>query len=112
MERIYNKLIRDNIPDIILSKEETPVTKILNEEEYKKALEEKLYEEYKEVISSSGYDRCEELSDMIEVVRALAKLENKTLEEIINIADEKRLKRGGFDKKIFLEKAIEKGRER
>ncbi|MBO4601488.1 MAG: nucleoside triphosphate pyrophosphohydrolase [Bacilli bacterium] len=112
MERIYKKLVRDSIPDIILSKEETPVTKVLNDEEYKKALEEKLYEEYKEVVSSSGYDRCEELSDMIEVIRALSKLENKTLDEIIKIADEKRSKRGGFDKKIFLEKVIEKERER
>lgn len=44
MERIYNKLVRDNIPDIITSNKETPVTRILNEDEYKKALEEKLVE--------------------------------------------------------------------
>ena len=51
MERTYNKLVRDNIPDIIISNEETPVTRILNDEEHKKALEEKLYEEYQEVLS-------------------------------------------------------------
>ena len=39
----------------------------------KKALEEKLYEDYEEAISSDGSDRCEELADMIEVIRALAK---------------------------------------
>ena len=52
MERTYNKLVRDNIPDIIISKKETPVTRILNDEEYKKALEDKLYEEYEEVIET------------------------------------------------------------
>ena len=107
MERIYNKLVRDNIPDIIISNNETPVTRVLSDEEYKKALEEKLYEEYEEVISSDGSDRCEELADMIEVIRSLAKLENRTLEEIISLAKEKRANRGGFDNKNYLEKVIE-----
>lgn len=50
MERIYNKLVRDNIPNIIISKKEVPVTRVLNNEEYRKELEKKLYEEYNEVI--------------------------------------------------------------
>lgn len=104
MDRIYNKLVRDNIPDIIRANGETPVTRILDGKEYKKALEEKLYEEYEEVISSEGSERCEELADLIEVIRSLAKLENKTLEDIAALADEKKAKRGGFDEKIFLEK--------
>ena len=108
MERTCNKLVRDNIPDIILSNEETPVTRILNDEEYKKALEEKLYEEYEEVLSAGGTERCEELADMVEVIRALAKLENKSLEDIISLAEDKRAKRGGFDDRIYLEKVIEK----
>ena len=108
MERIYNKLVRDNIPDIIISNKETPVTRILDEDEYKKALEEKLIEEQEEVLSSAGTERCEELADTIEVIRALAKLEGKSLEEIIAIADDKKLKRGGFDGRIYLEKVIEK----
>lgn len=106
MERVYNKLVRDRIPEIIIANDETPVTRILNDADYKKSLEEKLYEEYEEVLSSEGPERCEELADMIEVIRALAQLENKTLEEIIGIADEKREKRGGFEEKIFLEKVL------
>jgi predicted house-cleaning noncanonical NTP pyrophosphatase (MazG superfamily) len=108
MEKIYNKLVRDNIPEIIIANNGTPVARILDDEEYKRALEEKLNEEYEEVISSYGNDRCEELADMIEVIRSLSGLENKTLEEIIRIADEKKAKRGGFDKKIYLEKVIER----
>jgi len=107
MERVYNKLVRDKIPNIIKSKGENPVTKILNDSEFKDELEKKLYEEYKEVIESTGDDRVEELAEMIEVVRALAKLENKTLNDIILIADQKSEKRGAFEEKIFLEKVVE-----
>ena len=107
MERIYNKLVRDKIPNIIKEKKETPVVKILDDDEYKEALEKKLYEEYQEVIKASGEDRVEELADMLEIIKALAKLENKTLDDVIEIANKKVDKRGAFEEKIFLEKVIE-----
>lgn len=107
MERVYNKLVRDKIPNIIKEKGETPVIKVLNENDYKKEIEKKLYEEYKELIEASGNERIEELADMLEVIRALASLENKNLNDIIDIADKKKKKRGAFDEKIFLEKVIE-----
>lgn len=106
MEKVYNKLVRDNIPEIIKSNGENPITSILEDVRYKEELEKKLYEEYNEVIESSGTDRIEELADMLEVIKALAKLENKTLDDIVEVAKEKVKKRGAFDKKIFLEKVI------
>ena len=91
MERVYNKLVRDKIPEIIEGKNETPVTRILNDDEYKLELEKKLYEEYKEVIESSGEDRLFELADMIEVIKSLALLSGKTLEDILNLLTEKEI---------------------
>ena len=44
---------------------------------------------------------------MLEVMKALAKLENKTLEDVVAIANTKSQKRGAFDNKIFLEKVLE-----
>ena len=41
MERIYNKLVRDNIPSIIEEKGEIAVTKILDDGTYKSELEKK-----------------------------------------------------------------------
>ena len=107
MERVYNKLVRDKIPNIIKEKGETPVIKVLDEINYKKELEKKLYEEYKEVMEAIGDDRVEELADMLEVIRELASLENKNLNDIIALADKKYEKRGAFEEKIFLEKVIE-----
>ena len=46
MEKVYNKLVRDNIPNIIKSNGEIPIIRILDNDEYKKELENKLYEEY------------------------------------------------------------------
>lgn len=106
MERTYNKLVRDNIPNIIKNNGETPIIRILTNEEYKQELEKKLYEEYQEVLESSGEDRVEELADMLEVIKALAKLENKDLDDIIKAANQKNSKRGSFNDKIFLEKVI------
>ena len=100
MERIYNKLVRDKIPNIITENGETPIVKILDEIQYKNELENKLYEEYKEVIESTGENRLEELADMLEVIRALASLENKSLDDVIAIAESKNIKRGAFYEKI------------
>ena len=107
METVYNKLVRDNIPEIIkCNNDGEAVIRILSDEEYKKALEDKLYEEYQEVLESSGEDRVEELADMLEIMISLAKLEKSNLEKIIEIAKKKKAKRGGFDKKIYLEKVV------
>ena len=108
MERIYNKLVRDNIPNIIKTKGETPVTRILDDATYKSELEKKLYEEYQEVLKASGEERTEELADILEIIKTLAKLENKSLQDIINIAEDKNKKRGAFEEMIFLEKVIGK----
>ena len=39
MERTYNKLVRDNIPNIIKNNGEDPITRILTNKEYKQELE-------------------------------------------------------------------------
>ena len=98
----YNKLVRDKIPEIIKSNGEIPITRILSEDEYLLELEKKLQEESQEVLDSKGKDRIEELADMFEVMVSLAEVEGQTIDDVINCADEKRKKRGGFKKRIYL----------
>lgn len=108
MEKVYNKLVRDNIPDIILNKGEKPITRTLSNEEYKIELEKKLYEEYQEVLSATNpQEKLEELADMLEIIISLARLEDSNIDNVIEIAKRKKIKRGGFDKKIFLEKVLD-----
>ena len=108
-EKKYYKLVRDKIPEIIENDGEIPFVRILDDKEFKLELERKLFEEYNEVLeASSSEERLEELSDMVEVISALSSLENSNLETVISIMEEKRRKRGGFSKKLFLEKTIRK----
>ena len=108
MGRTYNKLVRDRIPEIIEGNGEKPVIRILDEVEYKTELETKLNEEYHEVLgTTTSEERIEELADMVEIISALAVLEGKTLDDVVEVAKQKSLKRGGFEKRIFLERVDE-----
>ncbi len=105
MKKVFNKLVRDKIPQIIESNGETAVTRILNDDEYRKELYKKLLEESNEVINSKTSEEILlELSDVYEVLLSICKLENKTIDDVINEANKKREKRGGFEKKLLLEK--------
>ncbi len=107
MEKTFNKLVRDNIPDKIKNNGEKAIIRILSDEEYKLELYRKLIEEANEVINASTKEELiEELADLNEVLNSILKTNGITENEVKNIANQKRKTRGGFDKKIFLEKTI------
>lgn len=107
MEQLFNKLVRDNIPDKIKNNGEEAVTRVLSIEEYKIELYKKLEEEKNEVINSKNKEELiEELADLLEVLDAIMSVDNISKEQVNNVKEEKRLKRGGFDKRIYLEKTI------
>lgn len=95
----YDKLVRDRIPEIIEGSGKTCTTRILPQEEYLKKLDEKLCEELREYQESKS---LEELADLLEVMEAVVKARGYSLEQLHNIRDEKRAKRGGFDDRILL----------
>jgi len=99
------KLVRDKIPEIIKNSDgKNPTTRVLNEDEYINELLKKLQEEAKEVAESEvGEHRLEELSDVLELIKAVAALDGATLEDIENLRAKKAEERGGFEKKILLE---------
>ena len=116
MKKTYNKLIRDRIPEIIeKAGGNTPgkaghesKVRILDDDEYVTYLSKKLQEEVDEFQDAHAF---EELADILEVVLALAAAQGKTPEDLEALRAEKREKRGGFDKKLFLEWVMEKGVE-
>ena len=105
MKIIYNKLVRDKIPEIIEASGKTCSTEVLSDGEYLKMLDAKLDEELAEYHKDQN---IEELADLIEVIYAAAKARGYTLEELERVRADKATKRGGFGKKILLKEVIEK----
>lgn len=102
--KTYNKLVRDKIPSIIERNGETPITRILNDEEYLKELNTKLQEEVNEYFADGN---VEELADIVEVIYGLLDAKGVSLEAFEKIRIGKVEKRGAFKKRIFLE-SVEK----
>ena len=99
--KIYNKLVRDKINEIMIENGANPITRILSDEEYLKELNKKLLEEVKEYLESGN---LEELADIEEVILAILNTKEKTKEDLEEIRKNKVLKRGAFNKKLFLER--------
>ena len=109
MEKVYNKLVRDNIIDIIKNNGEEPIYRVLNDEEYWEYLLKKDNEELMEVKNSESIEeRKKELADKLEIIIAMAEFNGYSLEDIIEEANKKRNKNGGFKKRLLLEKVIKK----
>lgn len=102
---IKPKLVRDRIPEIIETNEPVKViTKRLNDKEYLLALLEKLKEETEELklaLEKTG-NISEEMADILEIIYAISKFKMIEYSDIENIRLAKRIKRGGFDKRLFL----------
>lgn len=101
---IYNKLVRDKIPDIIKSSGKTAVCRTLYTEEYLIALDQKLSEECAEYQTDKN---IEELADILEVLYAIAEARGYSKEELEQVRAKKASERGGFADKVFLERVVE-----
>lgn len=95
---VYNKLVRDKIPQIIENGGEIPSVRILEREEYLLHLEAKLDEEAGEYHKDKN---IEELADILEVIYALADTIGSR-EELMEVYQKKHEARGGFEKRVFL----------
>ncbi len=102
--KIYNKLVRDKIPEIIAASGKECVCEKLSDEQYIKMLNEKLLEEVGEYLESES---VEELADIGEVIHAILDFKNVSIEEFQKVRIEKLEARGGFRSKIFLKEVIE-----
>lgn len=99
----HKKLIRDKIPEIIEANNGHYETRVLGEKEFETELKKKLIEEAKELQNVSDEEIVGELADVLELIKSIAiqkKIEFKVVEEK---QTKKKEKRGGFEKKIFLE---------
>ena len=97
--KIYNKLVRDKIPQIIEADGKSCEIRIAGKEELIELLEAKLMEEAAEFSEAKN---LEELADLMEVVFGLAKALGYSEEELLMKREAKREQRGGFEEGIVL----------
>ena len=102
MMKIYNKLVRDKITEIIEADGRVAKYKILDDNEYRQELNKKLQEEVKEYLEDNN---VEELADIVEVIYGILNSMNVSIQEFEKVRTNKQEKKGAFEKKIYLEKA-------
>lgn len=105
--KIYNKLIRDKIPEIIISAGEKPQIRILKHGEYRRALIKKVSEEAVELgRAKSEREITGEIVDIQELIDTLIVELGLTKRQVKQYQTEKSHKRGVFKKRLFLIKTI------
>jgi predicted house-cleaning noncanonical NTP pyrophosphatase (MazG superfamily)/predicted RNase H-like nuclease len=97
--KVFNKLVRDKIPEIIMSNGKSCEIEVADRERRYELLEDKLKEEVDEFLEAKN---LEELADVMEVLFALAKSRGYSEEELLKKRDEKREERGAFNNGIVL----------
>ncbi len=98
----YNKLVRDNIIDIIRSNGKEAAFHHVSGEEYRKYLILKLREEVEEFLEART---VEELADIKEVLDALGAL--PVYSDVAEVQGEKARNNGGFALGIVLDEVVE-----
>ena len=101
---VYEKLVRDKIPQIIAASGNTCVTEVLPDDAYLRKLDEKLTEELAEYQQSKS---LEELADLLEVMQTVVLVRGYSWEELEQVRAEKYSRRGGFADKILLKEVHE-----
>jgi len=106
MIKVYNKLVRDKIPQIIIASGKIPVTRQIRDiNEMEELLILKLDEEIQEYKLSR---EPEELADILEVLRSLAlHIHGMTPAELEEIRSAKERERGGFREEVVLEQVLD-----
>lgn len=100
---VYNKLVRDRIPEYIQSKGSMAVARTLPEEQRLPELLKKVSEEATELREAPPEKLGEELADLLEILQAVAAHARVPWEEVLTKQSAKRAERGGFEKGVFLE---------
>lgn len=88
--KVYNKLVRDKITDIIEADGRIAKYRILDNNEYRQQLNSKLQEEVKEYLDDNN---VEELADIVEVVYGILNSMDVTIDEFENVRIKKKEER-------------------
>ena len=111
--KVYNKLVRDRIPEIIEASGKKVNYRVLSDDEFVQALKNKLLEEVNELLAAGTKEEyMEELFDVQDVLTTLKvySLADYDSKYMAYIGAKKKSEKGSFYKKYFLE-SVEEGDE-
>jgi predicted house-cleaning noncanonical NTP pyrophosphatase (MazG superfamily) len=99
-----DKLTQDFSPNLMSESGIKVHQRVLQDAEYAKRLNDKLFEEAQEVVDAVNTEELkEELADVLEVLMAMAKLKGIEFSQILKAGEEKRSKKGGFDQRRYVD---------
>lgn len=102
--KVYNKVIRDHIPEVMLAAGKTFTVRTLEQGDFIAGLKTKLTEELEEVmVATDKESMLEELADLVEVIYAIVEHSEVSIEEFERVRVTKREEKGGFEKGLWLE---------
>ncbi len=101
-----DKLIRDKVPNYLRNRNVQTNERVMAHDEYLERLQNKLFEEVKEVIDAKNKEELTEelgdvLGDVLEVILAHAKENNIFFEDIDKARIKKKNEYGGFEGKVY-----------
>ena len=96
---VDEKLVRDNIPDIIRADGQKPNIRIAKKTELDSLIRAKIVEEAYELLESGA---IEEIADILEAIDALLSNRNIDRASVVKMQTAKRIQRGGFSKGYVL----------
>ncbi len=104
MEKIYyNKLCRDNVPDIIAAKGFECEVRALDHDEYRREIIRKVLEEATGVSNNKGRDSLiKELADLVITLDAVSKEFGITDEELDTAVEKNLEEKGGYEEMLYL----------
>lgn len=109
-ENKYPKLVRDNIPEIVekISGKKVKTRVLKDDLEYLGYLLQKVEEEASELANAEGRDhQIEEIADVMELLDTLIEFNGLDWEQVRKVQEEKRMRRGGFEKRILMLEKVE-----
>jgi len=99
----YNKLVRDNIPELIKKDGAKVNQKILNEKNYLIELKKKLIEEVAEMVEVKKKEEIlNELGDVQEIIDNLLMTLGYSAKDLKKVQIQKNKKNGSFKKRIYI----------
>ncbi|MFN8453825.1 MAG: nucleoside triphosphate pyrophosphohydrolase [Anaerolineae bacterium] len=95
----HNKLVRDNLPAVIVQQGGRPVVEQLDLADFKHELKKKLHEIAGEIYNEGRIDDLIEILEIVYTLAALAGVNETQLDELRN---QKLVERGGYNQRLLL----------